>query len=149
MKSTFIIALFFGLVPLFGCRSRKELTASDFGRHADSVAALRSIAAHEIVTESETTTIVMRPDTLGRLVEVARDVVRTVTRTAENAMRGDTAVFVADTKRHSTETIKTQETLQGEATRRPAAFLYGMWAAFTLLAFGLLLYLAKTWTSRH
>lgn len=149
MREIAIILLLFGLVPLFGCRSRKELNASDFGRHADSVAVLRSIAARELVSETETTTIVMRPDTLGRLVEVARDVVRIVTRTAETAMQGDTAFFVAETKQHSTNTKKTQETLQGEAKRQPVAFLFGMWAAFSMLAFGLALYLVKTWTSRH
>ena len=148
MKTAFVIVLILGLVPLTGCRTRKMVHTVEAARHSDSVSALRSIAARELVTESETTVVTMRPDTLGVLREVARDVVRTVTRTAENAIQGDTAVFTSQTTRHSTETKKTQETAP-RAAAGPSMFLLGMWAAFALLAFGLMIYLAKTWTSRH
>lgn len=147
-----------------GCHSQKESvtitqteTASTYERHADSVVQAVSVGVTEKVTETETTFVVIRPDSLGRLQEVARDVVRTRKTEKTKTQQADTATFhaetvVADTAKAEAQqqTIekKNQEALQGETKRRPTGFLLGMWTAFSLLAVGLILILWLKWKSR-
>lgn len=128
-----------------GCRSSKELKALGFERHADSVAALRSIGARELTREVETTVVTMRPDTLGRLVEVARDVTRSVTRETETAKNADTAVFRSETMQNTIQETKTQETRQDTARANATAFVAGVWVAFTLLVAGFAAILYMKW----
>lgn len=135
------------LVPAVttGCRSRKEVAIAATERHSDSVASLRSIGARELTREMETTTIVMRPDTLGRLVEVARDVTRSVTRETETAKQADTAVFHSETMQNTVKETKTQETRQDTARENATAFVAGVWVALTLLVAGLAAILYMKW----
>lgn len=127
---------------MMGCRS-KNVVAIATERHADSVASLRSIGARELTRETETTTIVMRPDTLGRLVEVARDVTRSVTR--ETAKQADTAVFHYETMQNTVKETKTQETRQDTDRANATAFVAGVWVALTLLVAGLAAILYMRW----
>ena len=147
-----------------GCHSKREAvtiqtteTAATYERHADSVVQAVSVGVTEKVTETETTFVVIRPDSLGRLQEVARDVVRTRKTEKTKTQQSDTATFhaetvVADTAKAEAQqqTIekKNQEALQGETKRRPTGFLLGMWTAFSLLAVGLILILWLKWKSR-
>lgn len=147
-----------------GCHSKREAVtiqttaaSASYERHADSVVQAVSVGVTEKVTETETTFVVIRPDSLGRLQEVARDVVRTRKTEKTKTQQSDTATFhaetvVADTaKAEAQEQIietKNQEALQGEPKRRPTGFLLGMWTAFSLLAVGLIIILWLKWKSR-
>lgn len=148
-----IIAILTTIVPLsasVACRTIREassLAATE--RHADSVAVLRSIAATAIATESETTVIVMRPDTTGRLRIVAKDITKTVTRKAETAKRADTAAFEAKARQTDIRTEKTRESESNAAMACHSGFIVGMWVCFTLLAAALALYNHAKWKSRN
>ena len=147
-----------------GCHSQKESvtitqteTAATYERHADSVVQAVSVGVTEKVTETETTFVVIRPDSLGRLQEVARDVVRTRKTEKTKTQQSDTATFhaetvVADTdKTEAQQQIiekKNQEALQGETKRRSTFQEGSRWAAFSLLAVGLILILWLKWKSR-
>lgn len=147
-----------------GCHSKREAvtiqateTAATYERHADSVARAVSVGVTEKVTETETTFVVIRPDSLGRLQEVARDVVRTRKTEKTKTQQSDTATFHTETTvadiakaeaQEQTIEKKNQEALQGEPERRPTGFLLGMWTAFSLLAVGLVLILWLKWKSR-
>ena len=144
MKTVFFILLLVPAVAV-GCRARKEDTHTSIERHSDSVAALRSIGARELTREVETTVVTMRPDTLGRLVEVARDVTRSVTRETETAKKADTAVFRSETMQNTTQEKKTSETQNDTARRATTAFVAGMWVAFTVLVAGLAAILYMKW----
>lgn len=141
----FILFVIWGSAVATGCRSRKEVAIATTERHTDSVASLRSIGARELTRETETTTIVMRPDTLGRLVEVARDVTRSVTRETETAKQADTAVFHSDTMQNTIQETKTQETRQDTERANATAFVAGMWVTFTILVAGLAAILYMKW----
>lgn len=148
------IAILLAIVPLsasVACRTNREassLTVTE--RHADSVAVLRSIAATAIATESETTVIVMRPDTVtGELRIVAKDITKTVTRKAETARRGDTAAFVAKDKQKDTRTEKTRENASNTAQTSRIGFLAVVWLCFAMLGAALALYVHAKWKSRN
>lgn len=132
------------------CRTiREDSSLAATERHADSVAVLRSIAATAIATESETTVIVMRPDTTGRLRIVAKDITKTVTRKAETAKRADTAAFEAKARQTDIRTEKTSESESNAAMACHSGFIVGMWGCFTLLAAALALYIHAKWKSRN
>lgn len=146
-----------------GCHSKREAvtitqteTAATYERHADSVVQAVSVGVTEKVTETETTFVVIRPDSMGRLQEVARDVVRTRKTEKTKTRQSDTATFhaetvVADTAKAEAQeqTIekKNQETHE-ERKGKAAAFGAGVWFAFSLLAVGLILILWAKWKSR-
>lgn len=146
-----------------GCHSKREAvtiqtteTAATYERHADSVAKAVSVGVTEKVTETETTFVVIRPDSLGRLQEVARDVVRTRKTEKTKTQQSDTATFhaetvVADTAKAEVQQqnieTKNQETHE-ERKGKAAAFGAGVWFAFSLLAVGLILILWAKWKSR-
>lgn len=163
MKINTLSILFVLLVPAIGCRSQKEsvtiqttAASASYERHADSVVQAVSVGVTEKVTETETTFVVIRPDSLGRLQEVARDVVRTRKTEKTKTQQSDTATFhaetvVADTaKAEAQEQIietKNQET-HDERKGRAAAFGAGVWFAFSLLAVDLIIILWLKWKSR-
>ena len=158
MSKVFPILLILSVSTLVACRSRKALSLTSLERHADSVGVLRSIAARELTRETETTFVTMRPDTTGTLVEVSRDVFRTVTRETENAIKSDTGTFQAETMKNTTKEEKTQETQPSEAQPseaqpseakgRSRAFFAGMVATAVLLASGLAAITYAKWKSR-
>lgn len=151
MRAT--IAILITIVPLsasVACRTIREAShLTDTERHADSVAVLRTIAATAIATESETTVIVMRPDTTGRLRIVAKDITKTVTRKAETAKRADTAVFETKAKQTDIRTEKTRESESNTAQTACVGHIVGMWGCFAFLATLLALYLYAKWKSRN
>lgn len=151
MRATFAILI--TIVPLsasVACRTIREASyLTDTERHADSVAVLRSIAATAIATESETTVVVMRPDTTGRLRIVAKDITKTVTRKAETAKRADTAVFVAKVEQMDVRTEKTRESESNTAQAARVGHIVGVWSCFAFLASALALYLCARWKSRN
>lgn len=146
-----------------GCHSKREAvtitqteTAATYERHADSVVRAVSVGVTEKVTETETTFVVIRPDSLGRLQEVARDVVRTRKTEKTKTRQSDTATFhaetvVADTAKAEMQQLtietKNQETHE-ERKGKAAAFGAGVWFAFSLLSVGLILILWLKWKSR-
>lgn len=146
-----------------GCHSKREAvtitkteTAATYERHADSVVQAVSVGVTEKVTETETTFVVIRPDSLGRLQEVARDVVRTRKTEKTKTQQSDTATFhaetvVADTAKAEMQQLtietKNQETHE-ERKGKAAAFGAGVWFAFSLLSVGLILILWLKWKSR-
>lgn len=147
MKKVFPILLILSVSTLCACRQKESLTANS-ERHADGVATLRSLAARELTRETETTVVTMRPDTTGNLVEVARDVVRTVTREAENATQGDTTTFHAETMQNTTEEKKQGETRRKETGTAPIAFVAGAVSASMLIVSGVAAILYAKWKSR-
>lgn len=148
MSKVFPILLILSVSALVACRSRKAVSLTSLERHADSVGVLRSIAARELIRETETTVVTMRPDTTGTLVEVSRDVFRTVTRETENAIKSDTGAFHAETMKNTTKEEKIQETQPSEAKGRSRAFFAGMVATAVLLASGLAAITYAKWKSR-
>ena len=151
---------------LLGCRSKSEVVQSIASeRHTDSVAVVAStsssVTAKERSTESVATreevweTIVMRPDTIGELRVVARDIVRhtghttattqSVEQATENTIQGDTAVFVSEAKADTIRETKTQQTTQNASRRGFAGFTAGVWVAFAAFVVMLALYLYAKW----
>lgn len=138
MKTIAIIPL----LLLYGCRAKADTVSV---RHADSVAALRSVAASTLDRVETWETVVMRADSLGRLVPVSRDVIRHIEKASGSAMRGDTAVFTA-----STEELHHKETKHAAAATQTSragftGFAIGMWTAFTGVTLLLAAYLLKKW----
>lgn len=148
MSKVFSILLILSAFALVACRSRKAVALTSLERHADSVGVLRSIAARELTRETETTVVTMRPDSTGTLVEVSRDVFRTVTRETENAIKADTGAFHAETMQDTIKEEKTQETQTSEAKGHSRAFVAGMVATAVLLASGLAAITYAKWKSR-
>lgn len=139
MKKTIAIM---SLLLLYGCRSKADTVAV---RHADSVSALRSVGASTLDRVETWETLVMRADSLGRLVPVSRDVIRHTEKASESAMRGDTAVFAASNEeQHHQETKKAAEAAQ---TSRAGftGFAIGVWAAFSAVVLLLAAYLLSKW----
>lgn len=138
------------LLLLAGCKAKTvavDTTAVTL-RHADSVAALRSIRASELERETVVETIVVRPDTLGRLQVVAHDIVKTTERKAETERTGDTARFEAKAERTDVQREKTQET-QGNTPAEGKGYAAAtVWGAFATLAALLALFLYASWNSR-
>ena len=139
MKKTIAIL---SLLLLYGCRSKDDAVAV---RRADSVAALRSVGASTLDRVETWETLVMRADSLGRLVPVSRDVIRHTEKASESAMRGDTAVFAASNEeQHHKDTHKAAEAAK---TSRAGftGFAIGVWVAFSALVLLLATYILKQW----
>jgi hypothetical protein len=135
-----IIAI--SLLLLCGCRAKADTVAM---RHADSVAALRSVGASTLDREETWETVTMRADNLGRLVPVSRDVIRHTEKATRNATRHDTAVFTS-----STEELHHQETKNAAAATQTSragftGFVIGVWLASTGMVLLLAAYLLRKW----
>lgn len=138
MKTIAILSL----LLLCGCRAKADTVAM---RHADSVAALRSVSASTLDRVDTWETVVMRADSLGRLVPVSRDVIRHTERASASATRHDTCVFDA-----STEELHHQETKNAAAATQTSragftGFVIGVWLASTGMVLLLAAYLLKKW----
>lgn len=138
-------------VAVGGCRTSSESSSfAASGRHADSVAALRSIGAKCIERESEVTTIVMRIDTAtGELRVVEKGIVKTVEKSAENAVRYDTARFFVQAKEETEQRTETAVERTGTSRGRGAGFIAGMWLCFATLGATMALILHAQWKSRN
>lgn len=147
MKAKFAIVSSFLLLGC--CRTKAVTTTIDTARrHADSVAALRSVTASVVTREEVWETVVVRPDTLGNLRVVARDIVRHTGNTSETAIQGDTATFGSETSKDTIHEEKTVQTAQNTARRGAVGFVVGVWVGFTLLTAALALILYAKWKSR-
>ena len=131
MKAALVVCIC--LVVCTCCRSRRVSVEASALRRSESVATLRSIGARALTRETETVVVTMRLDTLGRMVEVARDITRTVTKEAETSMQGDTAAFHAETEQEYNQEEKTAVTATQHARRGFNWFVAGVWLGFTAL----------------
>ena len=136
------------ILLLCGCCSKRHTVKAVETRHADTVATLEARRVSTLERETVTERLVMRPDSLGRLVVVARDVVRTTDRgtsvTADTAERKTEAVTEAVTDTVEEETVKRESP--------PWPWLAIVWVGMTMLVTGCALVLVRkggnTWTSR-
>ena len=139
MKKTIAIM---SLLMLYGCRSKADTVAV---RHADSVAALSSVSATTLDRVETWETLVMRADSLGRLVPVSRGLVRHTEKSSESAQRGDTAVFAASNEeQHHQETQKAAEAVK-TSRAGVTGFAVGLWFAFSAVVLLLAAYLLSKW----
>ena len=92
------------LLLLVGCMARRDTLTVETTRHADSVAALRSIGSRAVDREEVWETVVMLRDTLGNLVPVSREITRHTEKATESEMQGDTTVFHASTEQTINQT---------------------------------------------
>lgn len=138
MKTIAIIPL----LLLYGCRAKAGTVSV---RHADSVAALRSVAASTIDRVETWETVTMRADSLGRLVPVSRDVTRHTEKASGRAMRGDTGVFKASVEELHHEENETRPAATETSRAGFTGFAIGMWTAFTGVTLLLAAYLLKKW----
>lgn len=147
MRHVFFLVCFC-LVVCYGCRSRRVSVEASALRRSDSVATLRSIGARALTRETETVVVTMRRDTIGRLVEVARDITRTVTKEAETSIQGDTAAFHAETTQEYNQEEKTAVTATQHARRGFNWFVAGVWLGFTALVTLLAAFVIKKGATR-
>ena len=139
MKKTIAIM---SLLMLYGCRSKADTMAV---RHSDSVAALSSLSASTLDRVETWETLVMRADSLGRLVPVSRGLVRHTEKSSESAQRGDTAVFAAlNEEQHHQETQKAAEAVK-TSRAGVTGFAVGLWFAFSAVVLLLAAYLLSKW----
>lgn len=138
------------ILLLAGCKAKTVSvdTTSVTVRHADSVAVLRSLRATELERETVVETIVVRPDTLGRLQVVAHDIVKTTERTAETSKTGDTARFNLQAEQTDVQREKTQEIQSNTPAEGKERAASTVWGAFATLAALLALSLFASWNSR-
>ena len=136
------------ILLLCGCCSKRHTVKAVETRHADTVATMEARRVSTLERETVTERLVMRPDSLGRLVVVARDVVRTTDRgttvTADTAERKTEAMYESVTDTVEEETVKREPS--------PWPWLAAVWVGMTLLVTGCALVLVRkgcnTWTSR-
>lgn len=132
---------------LASCCARKAEAVSSSSRHADTVATLRSLSARTIDRRTTTETIVMRPDSMGRMVPVSHVIVRHMDKTED---------VTADTSDYRAEAEAVTETARMEtatpSAREGAALKWAVGVTLWLLLAVLIaleaVYLYKRWTSR-
>lgn len=134
---------------LASCCARRAEAVSSYERHADSVASLRYVSSHGLERIVDTETIIMRQDSTGRLVPVARDIVRRREKTTENASRTDTAVVRTENKENTHSIEKTQPEPRKEANRGTWMLAAGFILFFSAFFIGMALYIKKLWKSRN
>lgn len=109
------------LILLFGCRTKAVVLTETASRHADSVAALRSIGTRALDREEVWECVVMLADSLGRLTPVYQETRRHADKATETTTKGDTAAFHAEAE----ETHDRSEKNVTAATETPRAGLRG------------------------
>ena len=142
------IAILTAALLLEGCRT-KAVTVTAVDRHADSVAALRSIQSHGLHVFSETETIILRQDSTGRLVPVAHDIVRHTKRSTETNRTEDTSMVVTNTISKKENIKETTPARQEVDKGNRIAFSIVMLLLFTAFVLVLAIYLLKLWKSRN
>lgn len=146
MKNAYFVILV-GLLVV-GCRVRKTETTDTHTRSLDSIASLRSIATSTLEREVVWETVVMRQDSTGNLVIVAKDIKKRTERAAENVQKCDTARFdtqIVESIHHSEE--KAAEVAKPRKTAA-TGFVMGFWLSFALFVAVLAFSLYKSWTLR-
>ena len=130
-------------LTLLGCRSHSQTIQTDTVRHADSVAALSSVSASTLDKVEVWETVIMRQDSLGRLVPVRHDIVRHTEKATQSETRDDTAAFEASSEEKYQNNEKTVTAAPHEARRTFKWFVAGIWLGFAALAIMLVAYLIK------
>lgn len=132
---------------LASCCARKAEAVSSSSRHADTVATLRSLSARTIDRRTTTETIVMRPDSMGRMVPVSHVIVRHTDKTED--VTADTSDYRAEAET-VTETAKVETA--APSAREGAALKWAvgitLWLLLAVLIALEAVYLYKRWTSR-
>lgn len=136
------------ILLLCGCCSKRHTVTAVESRHADTVATLEARRVSTLERETVTERLVMRPDSAGRLVVVARDVVRTTDR--GTAVQADTAERKASAVTEAVTEAVEEETVKREPS--PWPWLAAVWIGMTLLVTACAFVLVKkggnAWTSR-
>lgn len=132
---------------LASCCARKAEAVSSSSRHADTVATLRSLSARTIDRRTTTETIVMRPDSMGRMVPVSHVIVRHTDKTED--VSADTSDYRAEAEA-VTETAKAETATPSarEGTGLKWAVGVTLWLLLAVLIALEAVYLYKRWTSR-
>lgn len=132
---------------LASCCARKAEAVSSSSRHADTVATLRSLSARTIDRRTTTETIVMRPDSMGRMVPVSHVIVRHTDKTED--VTADTSDYRAEAEA-VTETAKAETATPSarEGTGLKWAVGVTLWLMLAVLIALEAVYLYKRWTSR-
>lgn len=132
---------------LASCCARKAEAVSSSARHADTVATLRSLSARTIDRQVTTETIVIRRDSLGRMVPVSHVIVRHTDKTED--VTADTSDFKAEIKAEAKAETATKET---PTARHETGGRWSMgvtlWLLFVILAALAATYIIRTWKSR-
>ena len=125
-----------------GCKS-KAVTVTSSTRHLDSISTMSSVSARQLDRVETWETIVMRPDTNGRLGVTSRDIVRHTSTSKETAK--DTATSHFEAQMDKTDTTKVEKSAEStqQSRRGVVGFGIGIWFAFTALAVLLIVYLIK------
>ena len=132
---------------LASCCARKAEAVSSSSRHADTVATLRSLSARTIDRRTTTETIVMRPDSTGRMVPVSHVIVMHTDKTED--VTADTSDYRAEAET-VTETAKVETAAPSarEGTVLKWAVGVTLWLLLAVLIALEAVYLYKRWTSR-
>ena len=132
---------------LASCCARKAEAVSSSSRHADTVATLRSLSARTIDRRTTTETIVMRPDSMGRMVPVSHVIVRRTDKTED--VTADTSGYKSEAEA-VTETAKVETATPSarEGTVLKWAVGVTLWLLLAVLIALEAVYLYKRWTSR-
>lgn len=137
-----IAAILLTFIVLTSCKA-KSVTSTDTVRHADSVAALRSIAARDIDRVEVWETLVMKADTMGRLVPVSREIRRHTEKAVESVQSTDTSRFTVQDMQSTNQV----EEKAADATETPSRgfnwFLVGAVAVLIGVVWGLLVLLLR------
>lgn len=137
-----IAAILLTFIVLTSCKA-KAVTSTATMRHADSVAALRSIAARDLNRVEVWETLVMKADTTGCLVPVSREIRRHTEKAAESVQSADTARFTVQ----DIQSTNQVEEKAADATDTPRTgfnwFLVGAVAVLVGVVWGLLVLLLR------
>lgn len=138
-KTAYIVMM---ALLMMGCKS-KAVTVIDTTRHVDSITAMSSVSARQLESVETWETIVMRPDTLGRLVVTSRDIVRHVSKATEKAT--DTASTHLQVQVEEKDVTKVEKTAEPTQTRGKGlvGFGIGIWVTLSALVVLLIVYLIR------
>ncbi len=132
---------------LASCCAHKVEAVSSSSRHADTVATLRSLSARTIDRQVTTETIVIRRDSLGRMVPVSHVIVRHTDKTED--VTSDTSDFKAETKVETkSETAMKETTAERHDKGGRWAMGVKLWLLFAILAALAATYIIRTWESK-
>lgn len=144
-----MVVLVFLVSLLTGCRC-KAVTVTQSERHADSTATLTQRTSKGVDRIVETELLVMRADSLGRLVPVIREVVRHTEHSAENTEINDTVTVTAQ-EIMDEETVEQKDRTDAAIRERRLAIgiLSACFVLFSAIFSLLLIYLYKSWKLKN
>lgn len=114
MMETKTILLICAALLATGCRSRREVVT--YERRSDSTALVIQSRTATLDRESWTQTIILRPDTSGRLVPVEVTVTQSKETTKEHTQQADTTLVKTEVDERTEEQTETQMTAGTVAT---------------------------------